>query len=144
MKLAVEKAVECGVKSISPIILDRCIPRKLKLEKYQSIAKAAVKQCGRSIIPELHSVHRLKDWIQAMQSGAKVVCSKDGTDTLIDISNPGQERIYLLIGPEGDFTTNELNILIENKFKFVSLGARRLRSETAVVASIAIINSVYK
>ena len=144
MKLAVEKATECGVDAISPIIFERCIARKIKLDKYKSIAKSAVKQCGRSIIPEIHSISTLEEWIHSIQGGEKLVCSKTGTVSLMDTCNPKQEKIFLLIGPEGDLTPGELKILKTDSFKFVSLGSRRLRSETAVTASVSIINSLYR
>ena len=144
MQWAIEKATECGVDNISPIQMDRSIKsRSFNYKRYQAIIKSSTKQCARSRIPKIHKTQFLKDWLASQINMPLIVCSqksKNKISDLYDLLPKNCNKISLIIGPEGDFSDNEISILNNYKSIFISLGNRRLRTESAVVSAISIIN----
>ena len=142
MNLVVEKATECGVSEIIPLVLDKCIKRDVNLERLVKISKSAVKQCGRSVFPNITAPTILEELINSYDNNSIVVChdsGKSGIDVL-PIMLRNQSKVLVLIGPEGDFSKEEIGFLNDRKVKFINLGNRRLRSETAVIAALSQIN----
>jgi len=142
MNFVVEKATECGVNKIIPLVLDKCIKRDVNLDRLTKIAKSAVKQCGRSIIPSIPRPNNIKDLLKKYTDTSIIVCHEAG-DNGIDIVPKivqNQSEILLLVGPEGDFSREEIDFLNNHNANFINLGNRRLRSETAVIAALSQIN----
>ena len=142
MNLVVEKVTECGVKEIIPLVLDKCIKRKINLERLVKISKAAVKQCGRSVIPSILKPTNLGDSLSTYTNNSILVCHESGKD-VIDVLPKmlkNQSKILFLVGPEGDFSKAEIDFLKERNVNFINLGNRRLRSETAVIVALSQIN----
>ncbi len=142
MNFVVEKATECGVNKIIPLVLDKCIKRDINLDRLIKISRSAVKQCGRSIIPSIPKPIILEELLSTNTNESILVCHESGEygiDVLPKMLK-NQTKILLLIGPEGDFSKEELSLLKERKVKFISLGNRRLRSETAVITAQSQIN----
>ena len=142
MNFVVEKATECGVNEIIPLVLDKCIKRVVNLERLVKISKSAVKQCGRSVIPIIPKPVVLEELLSTYTNNSILVCHESGENG-IDVLPKlliEQSKIMLLVGPEGDFSKDEINFLKERKVKFISLGNRRLRSETAVITALSQIN----
>ncbi len=141
----VEKAVEIGVNTIIPLVTERCIvkPSSKRKSRWWRIAKSAMKQSRRSILPEITEAVTLDEAFSALQvkDSKKFVLSAGSKNMLADLlgESLGSERITLLIGPEGDFTDNEIKSAMEHGFIPASLGPRRLRSETAGIMSISIL-----
>jgi len=134
-----EKAVECGAKSITPLLLDRCVKRSLNLERSQKIVRTAAKQCGRSRFPKLNEPTSLDNYLND-RSDLTVCLQSEGAKSL---STWQQEKspneVSVLIGPEGDFSDNEMNVIRDNNIEIVSLSNRRLRTETAAITALNII-----
>ncbi len=145
MEWAVEKATEAGIKSITPLLLDRCVKRSLRRERLEKVAQAAAKQCGRSVIPEVHDTLSLNQWLEICSPGRSLVCSQD---TKLSLSEwyrsavPHTTDLFILIGPEGDFSPREKDLLGQAPMTAIHLGPRRLRSETAVITALAILNEL--
>ena len=134
-----EKAVECGALSITPLLLDRCVKRSLNLERSQKIVRTAAKQCGRSRFPKLNEPTSLDNYLND-RSDLTVCLQSEGAKSL---STWQQEKspneVSVLIGPEGDFSDNEMNVIRDNNIEIVSLSNRRLRTETAAITALNII-----
>ena len=145
MELAIEKATECGIGTIITVPMDRSLKRSINYERMNKIIRSATKQCARSKFPNLKDATSLQSSLNQLYDGPLVVCSTDSSDhigNLHSILPKNLKRLNLLIGPEGDFTDREISLLKDNKAIFVSLGNRRLRTETAVISSLSIINEI--
>lgn len=136
-----EKATEIGIDEITPIICDRSERKEVKIERLNKIITSAVKQSIKAYHPKLNAPTRLKDLLSAPFSGQRFIahCIEDEktslTDKLIKHSS-----YQVLIGPEGDFTPLEVSQALEAGFLPVSLGASRLRTETAALAACFEVN----
>ena len=145
MELAIEKATECGVRTITTVPMDRSIKRSINYERVNKIIRSATKQCARSKFPSFMDANSLQSWLDQLYDGPLVVCSGKATNhigKLHSILPKNLKGLNLVIGPEGDFTEKEISLLKDNKAIFVSLGNRRLRTETAVVSALSIINEI--
>ena len=134
-----EKAVECGALSITPLLFDRCVKRSLNLERSQKIVRTAAKQCGRSRYPKLNEPTSLDNYLND-RSDLTVCLQSEGAKSLStwqQEKSPNEVRV--LIGPEGEFSDNEMNVIRDNNIEIVSLSNRRLRTETAAITALNII-----
>lgn len=131
-----EKAVELGVTAIQPLLTHRTEIQKFKEDRFERILVAAMKQCGRSRLPLLHPPKKLSEVLQH-QGINTFICHEQ-----IEISKPlwaekMQENapIVILVGPEGGFTEEEMEIANGLNWRCASLGGRRLRAETAAIVA---------
>ena len=138
-ELLLEKAVECGATSITPLLLDRCVKKSLNMERSRKIVIAAAKQCGRSRFPTLQEPISLGEWLIANQD--TVVCLNIGSEEKLTDWNQIHlpKKIHIIIGPEGDFSDSENRLMKDYKIPFLSIGLRRLRAETAAFTALNII-----
>ncbi len=145
LKFVVEKATECGVKEIIPLVLDKCVKRDINHTRLLKISKSAVKQCGRSIIPNIPKPNNLKELLSGYADIPILVCHDSGKNVISVIPRilENQSKMLLLVGPEGDFSKEEIHLLKDHKANFINLGSRRLRSETAVIVALSQINLYY-
>ncbi len=137
----VQKAVECGVTKIIPVITDRCVVRldkkgaAKKAERWQRIALEAAKQCGRSIIPEIGELMTFKEALDdASKADIPLFCYEaERGCTLSDaLSNaPENPSVSIVIGSEGGFSVSEAELAVQKGLNCVGLGKRILRTETA-------------
>jgi len=149
MDYIVEKATELGVDRIVPVFTERTIPdwddkkKHSQVERWRKIALEAAKQCGRADIPEISGIEDFNSVITRM-AGEKLrliaVLSEETVPIAGAIAGPKPESIAIAIGPEGDFTEEETAAAKAAGFKPISLGPRVLRSDTAGLAAIAILN----
>lgn len=142
MNFVVEKATECGVTEIVPLVLDKCIKRDINIDRLIKISKSAVKQCGRSVFPRITKPLSLEVLLNSSTNKSVLACHESGSngiDFLPEILR-NQSNVLLLIGPEGDFSKEEISFLKEKEVTFINLGNRRLRSETAVIAALSQLN----
>jgi 16S rRNA (uracil1498-N3)-methyltransferase len=146
MDLIVQKAVELGVTSIQPIISRRTVVQVddedagRKAAKWQRVALEACKQCGQDLMPVVHPPLSFDEWLRQGSEGLKVVASLyPGARPLKEIfrSAENPENIALLVGPEGDFTAEELKSVTMSGFHPASLGNIILRAETAAFFAIS-------
>ena len=145
MELLIEKAAECGVRTITAIPMEGSIKRFINYERMNKIIRSATKQCARSKFPSLKNAASLQPWLDQLYDGPLVVRSAEATNhigKLYSILPKNLKGLNLVIGPEGDLTNKEISLLEDNKAIFVSLGNRRLRTETAVISSLSIINEI--
>lgn len=129
-----EKAAEIGVDEITPIICDNSERKIIKTERFDKILQSAMKQSNQFYLPKLNAPLSFKQFMEKPKSGDLYIahCEERQKTLLKDAVN--KEGTYtLLIGPEGDFSTKEIDIALQKGFKPVSLGHTRLRTETAAV-----------
>ena len=139
-----EKATEIGITSITPIFCDHSERKNVKLDRFEKILQSAMKQSLHLYLPTLNQPISFKDYINKDFSGDLFIAHCEETDkkSLKNEIKPNAETT-ILIGPEGDFSVNEIETAIKNKFIPVTLGNTRLRTETAAIVachSVAFIN----
>jgi 16S rRNA (uracil1498-N3)-methyltransferase len=130
-----EKGTEVGVKSFQPLVLDRCVKKTINLERCAKIVASAAKQCGRSYFPKVCEPISLDDWLDIYHPDYRCALhpfggSRDISSFAIDYQ---KGPVHLLVGPEGDFTHDELGMIADAEVELISMGKRRLRAETAAV-----------
>ncbi len=134
-----EKATEIGVVEIVPLICERTEKQKSKLERMQSILVSGMLQSQQAYLPKMEAPISLKQLLTQKREGQKfIACCDDRFETLALTALPHYEKdSILLIGPEGDFTKEEIERAVEQGYLPVSLGPTRLRTETAgIVAAV--------
>lgn len=154
----IEKATELGVDKIQPLISERTIARpggmheQSKLERWGRIAKEAAEQCARNTIPEIGEILTLKDWLKEISPLAEdtllLFCWENERTTTIrevlsDYVKKGGEKIIVLIGPEGGFTEREVVDIAFAGGVSVTLGKRILKTDTAAISVLAMINYAF-
>lgn len=141
-----EKATEIGISEITPIICDHSERKVIKPERYEKIIQSAMKQSLKANLPTLNAAIPYKQFIkeQAKTTDSKYIAHcEEGNKASLKESAAKGENLLILIGPEGDFSREEIQFAIEHNFKPVSLGNSRLRTETAAIVaahSIAFVN----
>lgn len=148
----IEKATELGVNSIVPVFTDRTIPnwdeekKTAHVLRWRKIAREASKQCGRLDIPEIPWIDRFSDLVNSkdMQGLKLIAALQDGTEPMRKAMEGFKgDHIYIAIGPEGDFTPEEVKDAVSRGFKPVSLGLRVLKSDTAGLFALSAIDYEY-
>lgn len=144
MDFAIQKATELGVTSITPLFTEfsevkfkQADRRDKKLAHWQKIAISASEQSGRISIPTVFPPGSVEEWASSVNSELQLVLDPEG-DTGFQQLNQG-ESCDLLIGPEGGFSDSELELAKTKGFTPVKMGQRVLRTETAPVAALAIL-----
>lgn len=139
----VEKAVEFGVDEIQMMECHNTERTHVKIERLNKVAISAMKQSVKSRLPKIEGLVPFSKVVKASQSSTRFIAYVDPANPLHlkDVARPGENSL-VLIGPEGDFTPEELALAMENGFKKVSLGASRLRTETAGLAACHILNLI--
>jgi 16S rRNA (uracil1498-N3)-methyltransferase len=149
MDYIVEKATELGVSSIIPVITRRTIvswglEKKLSsAARWRRIATSAAKQCGRTDIPAVSDVKDFQDLLKdAADYDLKLIAAlSDDTVRLKSVIKDFKGgKLAAAIGPEGDFTPSEVDSAVKANFRIVSLGRRVLKSDTAGLAVLAVLN----
>lgn len=134
----VEKAVEIGVARIVPILTERTIPRSAKTERWQKLCVAAMKQSGRCVLPEIRKPVPFAEFISSCgQDALKLIPHEQAGTLLTHRSAAGSGPAVVCIGPEGGFSEGEVAAAVRAGFRAVSLGERRLRTETAALVACA-------
>ena len=137
-----EKATEIGIDEITPIICDHSERKVIKTERCNRILLSAMKQSLKFHLPKLNEAIILKDFLKQDFEGNKYIAHcEDGEKTKLKTENTAN-KTTILIGPEGDFSNNEIEMALQNQFKTVSLGNSRLRTETAGVVAVNTINLI--
>jgi len=147
MDFTLQKSVELGVSHITPLISERVQFRydekrlKKKMHHWQKIIESACEQSGRAVIPTLMSPLSLHDWLlKDKQPGLLFV--PGATTNIKDL--PVQETLRLLVGPEGGLSDAEVELSLNTKhFTALNLGPRILRTETAALAAISILQAQF-
>lgn len=148
----IEKATELGVAAIIPLISERTIARPFgvraqsKLERWQRIAKEAAEQCARDTIPEIGDVRELDAWLKDItplnEDTLLLFCwESEQTTTVREVLSVNSDKnIIVLIGPEGGFSEREADAIKAAGGVSVTLGRRVLKTDTAAISVLAMIN----
>lgn len=136
-----EKSTELGIDDITPILCSHSERKIIKPQRLNKIITAAVKQSLKAYHPELKEIISFGEFIKTAEADQKFIayCSDTYKDHLKEKYTKDKDAI-VLIGPEGDFSPDEVELAIKNGYQPVSLGASRLRTETAALAACHILN----
>jgi 16S rRNA (uracil1498-N3)-methyltransferase len=124
-----EKATEIGITEITLLLCANNERKHTKEERFEKILVAAMKQSKRLYLPKLNSLTTFKDFISKHPKGLIAHCIDGEKSTVYRSFEP--QNCPILIGPEGDFTQQEIDIALKSGYKTITLGENRLRTETA-------------
>tara|TARA_Y100001978_G_C23577375_1_gene377200 strand:- start:30 stop:761 length:732 start_codon:yes stop_codon:yes gene_type:complete len=136
----VEKGTELGMTDCYPIFTHHSERRKWNTDRMQKIAVSAVKQSGNPWLPQLHEAQTFDDFITTIEfKGVKMMahCGEGEKTRISELANPLKNQL-VLIGPEGDFSMEEIEKAIQHNFQFVDLGDLTLRTETACITALSV------
>ncbi len=138
-----EKATEIGIDEITPIICERSERKTIKPERLEKIIISAIKQSIKAYKPKINKLTKYKNFVTQNSDSVKYIahCEKSNKLHLKNSYKKGQNTT-ILIGPEGDFSPEEITLAIQNNYTEISLGNSRLRTETAGVVACHTINLI--
>jgi 16S rRNA (uracil1498-N3)-methyltransferase len=141
-----EKATEIGISEITPIICERSERKIINIERFEKIILSAMKQCNQMYLPRLNPAISLKEFIKKENKGIQLIahCEETNKKSLKSVLKSNTDYT-ILIGPEGDFSTKEIALALDNNYIPVTLGNTRLRTETAAIVachSVVFINEI--
>jgi 16S rRNA (uracil1498-N3)-methyltransferase len=149
MDFTIQKAVEMGVTAIQPIASQRSVVKlsgeraEKRREHWQNVVISACEQSGRAVVPQVHAPLTLANWLgTAPVFSARITLSPAAILTLHELPVP-QGEICLLIGSEGGLTSEEIDLAASRNFIPVRLGKRILRTETAALAALATMQTLW-
>lgn len=148
MDFVVQKATELGVKRITPVLTEYSMVKldatraAKRREHWQSVAASACEQSGRVRLPLVDAPLSLKDWFGAKPAAvdAELILKPGAVESLASVNAP-HTKVCILIGPEGGFSDTEYEDARITGFQAVSLGPRVLRTETAAVAALTVLQT---
>ena len=138
-ELMLEKATELGVHEIQPLMLERCVKTTMNFERSQKIIISSAKQCCRSRFPVLHEPIDMKKLLK--NSDGQFISGLMGAEKSLSELEL-DKNVTVIIGPEGDFSEDEIEQMKNAGVLFFNLGERRLRAETAALNSLAVLNEL--
>ena len=144
MDTILQKATELGINKIIPIVSERTEVKELNLDRAKKIVIEATEQSNQLVPPEIVDVIKLKDFLQTFDENSKIlfadINSKENLKTE-DFKNV--KSFCILIGPEGDFSAAERELILQNRaVKPFTLSRNILRSDTAVISAISLVNFI--
>ena len=153
MEWLVEKASELGVHRLIPVLSDRSVVRlsadrwQAKTERWRRIAEETCKQCGRTDLPMIDQTRKWTDLLRGLDGYDLILIpTLEGlTAPLPDVlaAHLNAKKVLVLIGPEGDFTPEEIDSVVSRGAQAVTLGERVLRSETAAIFVLSVLEAHY-
>ncbi|WP_285261258.1 16S rRNA (uracil(1498)-N(3))-methyltransferase [Halopseudomonas bauzanensis] len=147
MDWAIQKAVELGVAQITPLFTERCEVRlqgeraDKRQQHWQQVAISACEQCGRSVVPTVNPPVALTDWLATLNTDLKLVLHHRTSQSLSSLTPP--QTLGLLIGPEGGLSATEISQAEGAGFHATRFGPRVLRTETAPVVALSIVQQLW-
>ncbi|MFT4653248.1 MAG: 16S rRNA (uracil1498-N3)-methyltransferase [Patiriisocius sp.] len=148
MDIALQKAVELGVTEITPILTENCNVKldpqrwQKKHDAWQKLIIGACEQSQRNILPTLHQPVSMHQWLGQTSSLDKIILVPGAKTYLSSLSKP-QKGFRIVIGPEGGLSEQEVYTATQTGYISVNIGNRILRTETAAIASLAILQANY-
>lgn len=145
MDFIIQKATELGVSAITPIITERCNVRlqgereEKRMQHWISVAISACEQSGRNDVPTIFQPISFMEWLPTIQAELAFVLSPHVSTKLDQHTLTSGNRIVLTIGPEGGLSPKEMDAASEHGFKPLNLGPRVLRTETAALAALSVL-----
>jgi 16S rRNA (uracil1498-N3)-methyltransferase len=151
MDIVLRMATEIGVSVVQPVFTEQGEHLKRKKEKRLLLMIEACKQCGLSHVPELYEPCDLRNWLQSNAQKDKtlrlVASLEEGSRPLLSVleeSPKDLEEVVVAVGPAGDFSSSEYELLLNSGFKAVRLGANVLRVETAAAYILSVVDQVIR
>lgn len=144
MEWMVEKLTEIGINRIIPMLCERSERREIKTERLEKIAVSAMKQSLQAYLPEVNKMTKFNEIAESFAGFNKLIAYCDKSIPRVDLTKeyiPGKDTV-IMIGPEGDFTANEIKKALDFGWKPVTLGENRLRTETASIAAIQAMHTI--
>jgi 16S rRNA (uracil1498-N3)-methyltransferase len=142
-EIFLEKAVEIGVDEITPLICSNSERQHLRIDRLERIVVAAMKQSLKAYLPKLNEAVKITDFLKQDRDGLVVIAHcRDGNKLKLSNCIKGQQEVTILIGPEGDFTREEVEFATNIGIIPVSLGNSRLRTETAGIVAVHTVNLI--
>ena len=137
MEWFTEKTSEMGIDAIVPLLCRFSERKELKVERIEKIAISAMKQSLKAVLPRIDEMTPFERYVREPFDGQKFIahCYADEERKLLSQTYKAGSSARILIGPEGDFSPEEVTLAIENGYVPISLGASRLRTETAGVVA---------
>ena len=149
MDFTLQKSVELGVAEIRPVISERCVVRlsgeraEKRVARWQEIVVSACEQSGRNIVPKVLPLTTYAQALQQLpQETTKLLMSLNRAQKLSDVQ-PQSGKVVFMVGPEGGWTEKEEQQAFDAGFQSVTLGKRVLRTETASLAAIATMQTLW-
>ena len=149
MDFTLQKSVELGVAEIRPVISERCVVRlsgeraEKRVARWQEIVVSACEQSGRNIVPKVLPLTTYAQALQQLpQETTKLLMSLNRAQKLSDV-RPQSGKVVFMVGPEGGWTEKEEQQAFDAGFQSVTLGKRVLRTETASLAAIATMQTLW-
>lgn len=148
MDLAIQKSVELGVTEITPLLTQHGVVRlqgerlENRYRHWRHIIISACEQSGRCRLPQLNQCCEIEQWLETSLDGMSLVLNHRAANKITDIKNPGN-KINILVGPEGGLSESEISAAEKNGFIGVRMGPRVLRTETAPLAAIAVVQTLW-
>lgn len=138
-----EKATEIGIDEITPLLTSHSERKTINAERLEKILVSAMKQSLKASLPKLNSITSLKELVMSNKTENRFIayCDDFQKDHLKDLVKK-EKNVLVLIGPEGDFSPDEVEFAVKNGYQVVSLGESRLRTETAGIVACHIVNLV--
>ncbi|OFX82342.1 MAG: 16S rRNA (uracil(1498)-N(3))-methyltransferase [Bacteroidetes bacterium GWF2_33_16] len=137
----IEKATEIGIDEITPLLCEHSERKVIKTDRLEKIIIAAMKQSKKAYKPQINGMTEIRQFLSQNFNGDKFIahCEDYQKNQLKTIYNKGNNAL-ILIGPEGDFSPEEIQLSKDNAFIEISLGDSRLRTETAGIVACHTIN----
>ena len=150
MELIIQKGVELGVTGIIPLEMKHCIAKiekgkeKNKIARFQAIAESAAKQSKRNEVPTVYQVATINDLVKNISKLDHVLVPYENEEGMASTTQAlscikSGDKVGIVIGPEGGFSHEEIDLLLSAKAKTISLGKRILRTETASITALSML-----
>lgn len=149
MDLVIQKATELGVSAILPLRCQRSVVRlqgdraARRREHWFGVATGAAEQCGRAVVPRIFPAMHLAEALVELPAAARRLLLDPGATAGFGHERPAENELVLLAGPEGGLTDNERDTALKAGFTGVRLGPRVLRTETAPLAALSVVQYLY-
>jgi 16S rRNA (uracil1498-N3)-methyltransferase len=143
-----EKATEFGIDEITPLLCFHSERKNVREDRLEKVVVAAMKQSLKAYLPKINPLTSFKDFLRSQNIGESqkfiAHCQGGFSEAKFHLKNAMKisQNITILIGPEGDFSLNEIELALSQNFQEISLGKERLRTETAGLAACHIVNLV--
>lgn len=137
-----EKATEIGISEVTPLICEHSEKIFLKTERLQKVLVSAMKQSFSAYLPKLNSLTSFTDFMNTSHNGEKFIAHCGDNLPNLQGAYTAKKDITILIGPEGDFTEEEISLAIKCGYNPITLGKNRLRTETAGMFACSVINTI--
>jgi len=134
-----EKATEMGVYEIMPLVCEHTLFEKFKLERFQNILQSAMIQSQQVWLPVLGTPVKFKEAIQNQKQAQKLIAHCEAGDKINIKEIEAGADLQLFIGPEGDFSSSEIELALANNYQAIHLGPTRLRTETAALFALSVL-----